>query len=90
MGISLSRKIFGYIFLKIGPIIKSKKIIDNNLSIFSKNLSLETKNKIISLMWKNYGMTFIEYIFLDFLKKNDNHIKFQGFENLEKITMNHQ
>ena len=60
LGISLSRKIFGYIFLKIGPIIKSKKIIDNNLSIFSKNLSLETKNKIISLMWKNYGMTFIE------------------------------
>ena len=86
LGISLSRKIFGYIFLKIGPIIKSKKIIDNNLSIFSKNLSLETKNKIISLMWKNYGMTFIEYIFLDFLKKNDNHIKFQGLENLEKIT----
>ena len=86
LGISLSRKIFSYIFLKIGPIIKSKKIIDNNLSIFSKNLSLETKNKIISLMWKNYGMTFIEYIFLDFLKKNDNHIKFQGLENLEKIT----
>ena len=86
LGISLSRKIFGYIFLKIGPIIKSKKIIDNNLSIFSKNLSLETKNKIISLMWKNYGMTFIEYIFLDFLKKNDNHIKFQGLENLGKIT----
>ena len=37
-------------------------------------------------MWKNYGMTFIEYIFLDFLKKNDNHIKFQGLENLGKIT----
>ena len=37
-------------------------------------------------MWKNSGMTFIEYIFLDFLKKNDNHIKFQGLENLEKIT----
>ena len=29
-------------------------------------------------MWKNYGMTFIEYIFLDKLRKNKNHIKIKG------------
>ena len=26
-------------------------------------------------VWKNYGMTFIEYIFLNFFKKNNSHIK---------------
>ena len=25
-------------------------------------------------MWKNYGMTFIEYIYLDYFKKNNSHI----------------
>ena len=33
---------------------------------------------------------FYRIYFLDFLKRNDNHIKFQGLENLEKITMDHQ
>ena len=28
--------------------------------------------KIIEGMWKNYGMTFIEYIYLDKLRKNSN------------------
>ena len=36
-------------------------------------------------MWKNYGMTFIEYIFLDFLKKMIIILSFK-LENLEKIT----
>ena len=35
-------------------------------------------------MWKNYGMTFIEYIFLDFLKKMIIILSIQGEENLEK------
>ena len=36
-------------------------------------------------MWKNYGMTFIEYIFLDYFKRNKSHIIIEGRENLEKI-----
>ena len=39
-------------------------------------------------MWKNYGMTFIEYIFLDYFKKNKSHIIIEGQENLEKIIKN--
>ena len=35
-------------------------------------------------MWKNYGMTFIEYIFLNILEKNNSHIKIKGEENLFK------
>ena len=32
------------------------------------------KKKIIKNMWKNYGMTFIEYIFLYYFQKKKNHI----------------
>ena len=36
-------------------------------------------------MWKNYGMTFIEYIFLDFFRKNNSHIQIVGEKNLDNI-----
>ena len=85
VGIKLSRKIFSFTFTKLGPIFRSKKIIEKNLNIFEKNMSIEKKNIIISEMWKNYGMTFIEYIFLENFKKNSTHIISSGEKNLEKI-----
>ena len=33
-------------------------------------------------MWENYGMTFIEYIFLKYYRKKNNHIKIYGEKNL--------
>jgi Kdo2-lipid IVA lauroyltransferase/acyltransferase len=70
LGIKISRKVFAFLFSLIGPLIKSKKIVNNNLKIFFEKNSKFKKNEIINNMWKNYGMTFIEYIFLDnFLKK---------------------
>ena len=39
MGITLSRKLFSYLFLKIGHNFKSKKLIKSNLNIYSKNLT---------------------------------------------------
>ena len=39
-------------------------------------------------MWKNYGMTFIEYIFLDKLRKSKTHIKIKGERNLLEIKRN--
>ena len=62
--ISLSRMIFSSLFSLIGPIFKSKKIIKKNLEIFSPSISILERDKISKSMWKNYGMTFIEYIFL--------------------------
>ena len=69
IGLRLSRKFFSFFFSLIAPFFKSKKIIENNLNIFSDNISLRKKQVIISNMWKNYGMTFIEYIFLSVLEK---------------------
>jgi hypothetical protein len=69
MGITLSRKLFSYLFLKIGHNFKSKRLIESNLNIYSKNLTEIKRNLIISGMWRNYGKTFIEYVFLNYLKK---------------------
>ena len=35
-------------------------------------------------MWKNYGKTFIEYVFLDFFRKNKSQIQIQGKEILKE------
>ena len=82
LGIKISRKVFAFLFSFFGPFIKSKKIVNNNLQIFLKKNSKFKKNEIKNNMWKNYGMTFIEYIFLDKLKAEKSNIKVIGEENL--------
>ena len=82
LGIALSRKIFSFLFSCIGPFFKSTKIIKKNLNIFSQDLSDTKINKIRTNMWKNFGMTFIEYIFLDYLRKNNSHVEILGEKNL--------
>ncbi len=85
MGLKLSRKIFSSLFELIGPIFKSKKIIYKNLNYFSQSISESEKENIVSNMWKNYGMTFIEYIFLDKFIKDKHHIEITGEKNLKNI-----
>ena len=82
LGIQISRKIFSFLFSTFGPLFKSKIIIKKNLRIFSKSISESEMNSIIKNMWNNYGMTSIEYIFLDYFKKNNSHIQIKGESNL--------
>ncbi len=88
IGLKLSRKLFGYMFKKLGPVFKSKKIITQNLKIFSNNISKNEIEKISFEMWENYGKTFIEYVFLNIFKKKDTHIEILGEENLINILEN--
>ena len=85
LGLKLARKIFANLFAIAGPLFKSKNIINKNLNIFSAEDPDLNKNEIINNMWKNYGMTFIEYIFLNDFKKNDIHIAIKGEENLLQL-----
>ena len=87
IGLDLSRKIFSYIFFKIGPLFKSKKIVEKNLNIFSKQMPSINKDLIISKMWKNYGMTFIEYIFLDKFRKSEDFVSIEGESNLNDVII---
>ena len=88
MGIKLSRIFFSYVFFLIGPLFRSKKILLKNLEIFSSREININKNEIIDRMWKNYGMTFIEYIYLNKLRKNKTHITVRGLENLNIKKIN--
>ena len=80
--VRISKKIFSYLFSFVGPFFKSKKIIENNLNIFSSSISKLDKDQISKKMWENYGMTFIEYIFLRKFRIENEHIKIKGSENL--------
>ncbi len=87
LGLNLSRKIFSYIFVYLAPFFKSKKVLYKNLEIFNKNLSHNEKKLIIKSMWKNYGMTFIEYIFLNYFRKNNEHVEIIGENILKDIII---
>ena len=84
IGLKLSRLIFKNIFSILGPVFKSKNTLNNNLITYNHNITDKDKKRIISSMWSNYGMTFIEYVFLDYFRKNNTHIKIFG----EKILLN--
>ena len=83
--IKISRKIFANLFSFFGPVFKSKKIINNNIQIFSKDISSKKREKIINNMWKNYGMTFVEYMFLYRFQKQNSHISIKGEKNLSLV-----
>ena len=83
--INFSRKLFSYIFNKIGPLIKSKEVIEENLERILGSLDHDNKHKIISKMWSNYSSTFVEYLFLNNFKKNSQHITIKGEKILNKI-----
>lgn len=85
LGLKISRKLFSHLFSLIGPIFKSKKIITSNLNIFSNKNSFIDEKKIINVMWKNYGMTFVEYVFLNHFRKQDSHLKIKNKQILLNI-----
>ena len=85
MGLNNSRKIFSLIFSTVGPHFRSKKTINKNLEVFSPFFKNLKKEEVINEMWKNYGKTFIEYIFLKKLRKNNSHVTIEGEEVLDKV-----
>jgi|TARA_B110000211_G_scaffold228069_1_gene283712 KDO2-lipid IV(A) lauroyltransferase len=85
IGLKLSRKFFSYVFNSIGPLIKSTKVIEDNLEKFIGSYNENIKKNIKHEMWANYGKTFVEYLFLKKFKKNNSHINIKGEDILQKI-----
>jgi KDO2-lipid IV(A) lauroyltransferase len=85
IGLNLGRKFFSFLFRKIGPSIKSDKIINDNLEKFLGSQNLDIKKKIKFKMWANYGKTFVEYLYLKKFKNESSHIEIKGEEILDKI-----
>lgn len=86
IGPKISKKIFAFIFRKIGPVIRSNSIIENNLKIINEGKKANNVKKITSNMWSNYGMIFVEYIFLKNYRKKNSHISIKGLDILKKIA----
>jgi KDO2-lipid IV(A) lauroyltransferase len=87
LGLNLSRKLFAKFFQKIGHLIKSEKIINENLEKFLGTYSNDEKESIKQTMWSNYGQTFVEYLFLNKFQKINSHISISGEKILEKIII---
>ena len=70
----------------IGPIFRSKKLIENNLEQ-SGIVDKKNYNKIISKIYGNYGRILAEYPFLKAFRNNklNKFIEIDGLENLNKI-----
>ena len=85
IGLNLSSKLFSSTFRLIGPLIKSEKVISDNLEKFLGIKNDEIKRNIKFQMWNNYGKTFVEYLFLKKFRNTSSHIEIKGEEILNKI-----
>ncbi len=85
IGLNLSRKLFSFIFIKIGNLFKSKAIILQNLYKIKPDTNILEKEIMIKKMWSNYGKTFIEYPYLYLFKKKFNHITIKNKKVIDQI-----
>ncbi len=85
LGLTLSRKLFSFLFNKIGFFFKSKSVINENLNKLIGSYNDDKKREIINDVWSNYGKIFVEYIFLNKFKKDNKHIEIRGEKYLKEI-----
>ena len=92
LGIKLSSYIGGKIFQFIGPLFRSRKLIESNIQKAFPTIDQQKQNKIIAAMWNNYGRVFAEYMFIKDFRNNQlsNNIIIEGKEILENIKKNNE
>ena len=85
---NLSSKIVGL----LGPLFRSKNLINSNLLRAFPDLKQKEINKISKEMWGNYGRILSEYVFIKSIKKSkiNNILEIEGQEILEKIKQNNK
>tara|TARA_Y100000591_G_scaffold310007_1_gene311878 strand:+ start:481 stop:1344 length:864 start_codon:yes stop_codon:yes gene_type:complete len=72
IGLRYSSILSEKIFILLGPLVRSKNLINKNLSIAFPNLDIKQKTEIQKKMWSNYGKIFAEYMFIkDYRKSSD-------------------
>ena len=86
-GFKISSSIGGKLFEIIGPIFRSKKLIDSNIKKAVPNINSEDLKKTTRLMWNNYGRIFAEYVFIKSFRngKLNSRISIEGQDILEEI-----
>ena len=76
----------------LGPLFRSKKLINANISKAFPNLGHKEIKNITKKMWNNYGKILAEYVFIkDFRgSKFNNKIKIKGQKILDKIKKDNE
>ncbi len=92
LGPSLSSRLSGKIFEKIGPFFRSKKIIHSNIKRVYPNIEIKEITNIANLMWNNYGRVFAEFMFMHEFRsgKLSQNIEIVGQNILENIKSNNK
>ena len=92
LGPSLSSRLSGKIFEKIGPFFRSKKIIHSNIKRVYPNIEIKQITNIATLMWNNYGKVFAEFMFMHEFRsgKLSQNIEIVGQNILENIKSNNK
>ena len=91
-GANFSSKLSGKIFEKIGPLFRSKKVIDENIKRAFPEIDSKKLKNIKSQMWNNFGRVFAEYMFIkDFRSGNlQSNISIKGQEIINELKKNKQ
>ena len=92
LGPSLSSRLSGKIFEKIGPFFRSKKTIHSNIKRAYPKIEITQITNIANLMWNNYGMVFAEFMFMHEFRsgKLSQNIEIVGQNILENIKSNNE
>ena len=92
LGPSLSSRLSGKIFEKIGPFFRSKKIIHSNIKRVYPNKEIKQITNIATLMWNNYGRVFAEFMFMNEFRsgKLSKNIEVVGQNILQNIKSNNK
>ena len=89
IGLKFSRILASQLFLIFGPLFRSKKIIEKNISLVFSQSSLEFKKSIINNMWRSYGKILAEYVFIKRFRniKTDKFLEIKGQEILNEVKL---
>ena len=92
LGIKISSFLSGKIFTLIGPLFRSKKTINQNLSLVFKNKSEIQIENYKNEMWDYYGKILAEYNFLKNFRNDtsNKYIDVEGENFLDEIKTNNE
>jgi len=89
LGLNFSRIIASRLFLIFGPFFRSKKIIQNNISLALPKSSNEYIELITRNMWQSYGKILAEYIFIKHFRKikSEYFLEIKGQKILDEVKI---
>ena len=87
LGLKISTNFACLLFKIIGPLFRSKQLIEKNIQKAFPDINKNDLDKIVTNMWGNYGRILAEYIFLKEYRKPNSRKNFEiiGQEILDKI-----